>query len=171
MKEKLRKINEYEWELDRNARPKMNVKAKIIANKKLLDAIEDAAVEQLTNVACLPGVVEPVIGLPDMHWGYGLPMGAVGAFDAENGIISSGLEVPKLRQDLGDNFAVVTPGIRPGKNIPEDDQKRIATPNQAIQNGADYLVIGRPISRSKNPVDTVKTIQEDINNALSKPDF
>ncbi len=88
-----------------------------------------------------------------------------------DGIISSGLEVPKLRQDLGDNFAVVTPGIRPGKNIPEDDQKRIATPNQAIQNGADYLVIGRPISRSKNPVDTVKTIQEDINNALSKPAF
>ncbi len=86
-----------------------------------------------------------------------------------DGIISSGLEVPKLRQDFGDNFVVVTPGIRPGKNIPEDDQKRIATPAQSIKNGADYLVIGRPISRSNNPINTVQQIQEDINNALSKP--
>ena len=79
----------------------MNVDAKIIANKNLLDAMEDAAVQQLTNVATLPGVVAPVIGLPDMHWGLfnrvpvmpsnGLPMGAVGAFDAEDGIISAGL--------------------------------------------------------------------------------
>jgi len=91
MKEKLNKINDYEWHLPKGARDRMNVDAKIIANKKLIDAVEDAAVEQLTNVATLPGVVEPVIGLPDMHWGYGLPMGAVGAFDSEDGIISAGL--------------------------------------------------------------------------------
>jgi tRNA-splicing ligase RtcB len=69
----------------------MNVDAKIFANKNILDDIEDDAVQQLTNVACLPGIVEPVIGLPDMHFGYGLPMGAVSAFDSENGIISAGL--------------------------------------------------------------------------------
>jgi tRNA-splicing ligase RtcB len=91
VKEKLKKLNEYEWILSKGSRDRMNVDAKIIANKKLLDAIEDDAVEQLTNVATLPGVVGPVVGLPDMHWGYGLPMGAVGAFDAENGIISAGL--------------------------------------------------------------------------------
>ena len=91
MKEKLKQLNEYEWELDKTVRPRMNVKAKIIALKKVIDALEDAAIEQLTNVACLPGVVEPVIGLPDMHWGYGLPMGAVSAFDVDKGIISSGL--------------------------------------------------------------------------------
>jgi len=91
MKEKLKQISAYEWELDKNARPRMNVKAKIIGNKKIIDSLESAAIEQLTNVACLPGVIEPVIGLPDMHWGYGLPMGAVSAFDFENGIISSGL--------------------------------------------------------------------------------
>ena len=91
MKEKLKQISPYEWELDKNVRPRMNVKAKIIANKRVVDAIEDDAVQQLTNVACLPGVIEPVIGLPDMHWGYGLPMGAVSAFDIEKGIISSGL--------------------------------------------------------------------------------
>ncbi|MEM2954882.1 MAG: RtcB family protein [Candidatus Nanoarchaeia archaeon] len=91
MKEKLKKISDFEWELDKNVRERMNVKAKIIGNKKIIDGLEDAAIEQLTNVACLPGVVEPVVGLPDMHWGYGLPMGAVSAFDFENGIISSGL--------------------------------------------------------------------------------
>jgi len=91
MKEKLKRLNEYEWELDKNVRPKMNVKAKVIGNKKVVDGLESAAIEQLTNVACLPGVIEPVIGLPDMHWGYGLPMGAVSAFDFEKGIISSGL--------------------------------------------------------------------------------
>lgn len=91
MKEKLKQVSEYVWELDKNVRPSMRVKAKIIASKKVIEAIDDAAVEQLTNVACLPGVVEPAIGLPDMHWGYGLPMGAVSAFDAEDGIISAGL--------------------------------------------------------------------------------
>jgi len=91
MKEKLKQISPYEWELEKNVRSKMNVKAKIIGNRKVIDGLENAAVEQLTNVACLPGVIEPVIGLPDMHWGYGLPMGAVSAFDFEDGIISSGL--------------------------------------------------------------------------------
>lgn len=91
MKEKLKQVSEYVWELDKNVRPRMRVKAKIIASKRVIGAIDDAAVEQLTNVACLPGVIEPVIGLPDMHWGYGLPMGAVSAFDAEDGVISAGL--------------------------------------------------------------------------------
>lgn len=91
MKEKIQKINDYEWLLPKTAREGMKVDAKIIANKAILDAIEDSAVEQLTNVACLPGIAEPVIGLPDMHFGYGLPMGSVAAFDAEDGVISSGL--------------------------------------------------------------------------------
>ena len=69
MKERLKKINEFEWMLPKGSRERMNVDAKIIANKAIIDAVEDAAVEQLTNVACLPGVIEPVIGLPDMHWG------------------------------------------------------------------------------------------------------
>ena len=91
MKDKLKKVSEYEWVLPRGSRDRMNVDAKVIGNRKVLDALEDAAVEQLTNVACLPGVAEPVIGLPDMHWGYGLPMGAVSAFDENDGIISAGL--------------------------------------------------------------------------------
>jgi len=91
MKEKLKKINDYEWLLPKGSRKEMRVDAKVIMNQSLMDAAEDAAVQQLTNVATLPGVISPVIGLPDMHWGYGLPMGAVSAFDAEEGIISAGL--------------------------------------------------------------------------------
>jgi tRNA-splicing ligase RtcB len=91
MKEKLEKINEFEWHLPKSVRKEMRVDAKIIANRKILNAIEEDAVQQLTNVATLPGVVNPVVGLPDMHWGYGLPMGAVSAFDDKEGVISAGL--------------------------------------------------------------------------------
>lgn len=90
MKEKMKKLNDFEWYLPKGIREKMNVGAKIIANKIIVDQVEDAAVEQLTNVACLPGIIEPVVGLADMHWGYGLPMGSVMAFDPEEGVISSG---------------------------------------------------------------------------------
>ena len=90
MKEKMKKLNDFEWYLPKGVREKMNVGAKIIANKIIVDQVEDAAVEQLTNVACLPGIIEPVVGLADMHWGYGLPMGSVMAFDPEEGVISSG---------------------------------------------------------------------------------
>ena len=102
MKEKLEKSEDFVWELPKGSRDRMNVRARIIANQAIIDQVEDDAVQQLTNVATLPGAVEPVVGLPDMHWGLwdslrtfsslnGLPMGAVGAFDAEKGIISAGL--------------------------------------------------------------------------------
>ena len=70
MKSKIKKLNDYEWLVPKGSRPRMNVDAKIIANKKILDSLEDDAIQQLTNVACLPGVQNPVIGLADMHWGY-----------------------------------------------------------------------------------------------------
>jgi len=89
--EKLEKLNEYEWLLPKTARKEMKVAGKLIANTAIKDAMEDGAIEQLSNVCCLPGVIEPVVALPDAHFGYGLPMGAVAAFDAEEGIISSGL--------------------------------------------------------------------------------
>jgi tRNA-splicing ligase RtcB len=90
-KEKLKKINDNEWILPKGSRPGMNVDGKVIATQPLLDAMEDGTIEQLSNVTCMPGVISPVIALPDAHFGYGLPMGAVAAFDAEEGVISSGL--------------------------------------------------------------------------------
>lgn len=90
MKDKLQKLNEYEWLLPKTAREGMNVDAKLIANDAVMNAMEEECVKQLTNVAMLPGVVGPVLAMPDAHVGYGLPMGAVGAFDSEEGVISSG---------------------------------------------------------------------------------
>jgi orotidine-5'-phosphate decarboxylase len=86
-----------------------------------------------------------------------------------DGIISSGLEAPRLRDLLGNNFLIVTPGIRPGKNIEifEDDQKRIITAQDAIINGADYVVVGRPISKAKNPIEIVKSMQSEIQKGLA----
>jgi tRNA-splicing ligase RtcB len=90
MKEKLDKISEVGYLIPKEVREKMRVNAKLIATEKIVKACEDEAIKQLTNVACLPGVIEPVCGMPDIHWGYGLPMGAVGAFDEKEGVISCG---------------------------------------------------------------------------------
>jgi len=91
MKEKLKQINDFEWILPKESKEGMNVDAKIIASKKILNILEDEAVEQLTNVTVLPGIIGPVVGLSDMHIGYGFPVGSVAAFDDKEGIISSGL--------------------------------------------------------------------------------
>ena len=81
-----------------------------------------------------------------------------------DGIVSSGLEARRLRQNLGENLLIVTPGIRPGTNveIQEDDQRRIVTARQAIINGADHVVVGRPISRAPDPLAVVATMQAEI---------
>ncbi len=70
MKEKLQKINDYEWLLPKTVRKEMNVAGKLIANKTIHDEMESGTIEQLSNVCCLPGVIEPVIALPDAHFGY-----------------------------------------------------------------------------------------------------
>ncbi|CAK0765860.1 Orotidine 5'-phosphate decarboxylase [Gammaproteobacteria bacterium] len=84
-----------------------------------------------------------------------------------DGIISSGLEVAKLREHFGSSFIVVSPGIRPVENRLEDDQKRVVTVEQAFHNGADYIVVGRPIRDSIDPRITAEDIQTSITRAIS----
>jgi orotidine-5'-phosphate decarboxylase len=81
-----------------------------------------------------------------------------------DGVVSSGLEAGRLRSDLGDRLLIVTPGIRPGANTSEssDDQKRIVTAGKAIQDGANYVVVGRPITRAADPAAVLVMMQEDI---------
>jgi orotidine 5''-phosphate decarboxylase, subfamily 1 len=88
-----------------------------------------------------------------------------------DGVVSSALEAGKLRSGIQPNFIIVTPGIRPGLNVDtirDDDQKRIATAKEAIRNGADYVVIGRPISKAADPLVTVEAIQREITEALAE---
>ncbi len=74
-----------------------------------------------------------------------------------DGVVCSAQEAKMLRETLGKDFALVTPGIRPeGSNA--DDQKRIVTPKQAMLDGSTHLVIGRPITKSENPGQTLKDI-------------
>jgi orotidine-5'-phosphate decarboxylase len=79
-----------------------------------------------------------------------------------DGVISSGLEAPLLRQHIDQRLLVITPGIRPVDNRPEDDQKRVVTVDQAFSNGADYIVIGRPIRDAVSPRAAAEAIQATI---------
>jgi orotidine-5'-phosphate decarboxylase len=87
-----------------------------------------------------------------------------------DGVVSSALEALPLRDDLGKNFLIVTPGIRPGANVDDgsDDQKRIATAKQAVLNGADHVVIGRPIRDSKDPIALIRDLQREIAEGLAE---
>lgn len=79
-----------------------------------------------------------------------------------DGVISSGLEVRELREELGEELIVVTPGIRPVDNRPADDQKRVASVEDAFRNGADYIVVGRPIRNAADPYQAALDIQTKI---------
>jgi orotidine-5'-phosphate decarboxylase len=141
------------------------------------DPILKAAVEGRNGVHILSVTVLTSFGEEDME-----EMGFTGTIEdlvfrrakraleiGCDGVISSGLEAARLRKELGDKFLIVTPGIRPGKNIeiPEDDQRRIVTAQDAIINGADYVVIGRPISTAKDPIAVVESMQHEIQKGLS----
>ncbi len=76
-----------------------------------------------------------------------------------DGVISSGLEARPLRESLGDRMLIVTPGIRPVENRPADDQKRVATVESAFLDGADYIVVGRPIRQAPDPRQAALAIQ------------
>ena len=79
-----------------------------------------------------------------------------------DGVISSGLEVPQLREHVDAKLLVVTPGIRPVDNKPEGDQKRVVTVEKAFANGADYIVIGRPIRDAESPRAAAEAVQATI---------
>jgi orotidine-5'-phosphate decarboxylase len=82
-----------------------------------------------------------------------------------DGVVASANEVKLIRKTCGANFVIVTPGIRP-QWAAANDQSRIVTPSGAIADGADYLVIGRPITHAENRIDAAKRVVEEMNQAL-----
>jgi orotidine-5'-phosphate decarboxylase len=85
------------------------------------------------------------------------------------GVVCSGLEVEAVKAALGKDFIAVTPGIRPSWSaLSKDDQKRIITPYQAIKRGADYIVVGRPIRASKDPLEAAQKVVAEIETAMSE---
>jgi tRNA-splicing ligase RtcB len=87
--QKLRQLDECQWEVPVSG--DMRAPAIIYADRCLIEEMDDKVYEQITNVACLPGIVRAAIAMPDAHWGYGFPIGGVAAFDPDQGgIISVG---------------------------------------------------------------------------------
>jgi len=84
------------------------------------------------------------------------------ALDAgADGVVASPLETKKLRDEFGTKFIIVTPGVRPSW-AEKNDQKRVATPYQAIKDGADYIVVGRPILTAPNPLKAARMVIDEI---------
>jgi orotidine-5'-phosphate decarboxylase len=83
-----------------------------------------------------------------------------------DGVIASGLELDAMRRAVDDKLLVITPGIRPVENRPEDDQKRVVTVEDAFLKGADHIVVGRPIKNAADPRAAAQAIQATIGNVF-----
>ena len=133
---RLEKINDFLWEIPKSGG--MRVPGRVYATEKMLGAIkEDKALEQVVNVAHLPGIQKYSIAMPDIHWGYGFPIGGVAALDVEEGVISPGgvgYDIncgvrlmrtnlteekvrPKLRELIAELFRQVPCGVGEGGKI------------------------------------------------------
>ena len=86
----IKQVSDVTWEIPPSYKQGMNVPARLYATKKLLDSMDSGVIDQVTNVACLPGIMRFSYAMADAHWGYGFPIGGVAAFDVEKGIISPG---------------------------------------------------------------------------------
>ncbi len=78
-----------------------------------------------------------------------------------DGVVCSAFEAAAVRKRCGQDFVIVTPGIRPAGSL-ANDQKRIATPSEAVSGGADYLVVGRPVLTAKDPIEVVRSLMNEI---------
>jgi tRNA-splicing ligase RtcB len=86
---KIQKIDDFSWRIPQEG--KMRVQGVVYADEKMMDSIrKDQSLNQVANVAWLPGIVGPSMAMPDIHWGYGFPIGGVAAFDTETGVVSPG---------------------------------------------------------------------------------
>jgi tRNA-splicing ligase RtcB len=156
-KSDLIKITDYIWEIPQNFREDMKVPARVFATENMLDEIlEDKSLWQLTNVATLPGIYKYALAMPDVHEGYGFCVGAVAAFDYNEGIISPGGigfdincgvrlavtdldyeevkdKIPKLTEEI---FKHVPSGVGRGGfwKLNNDEMKKV------LENGAQYIV-------------------------------
>jgi orotidine-5'-phosphate decarboxylase len=138
------------------------------------DAMMRAAAEAAGEVGILAVTVLTSLDAADMRdLGFDCDIPALVRSRAQRavalgcaGVVASGQEAAMLRKTLGDDGLIVTPGIRPVRQ--DDDQKRTVTPTQALRDGADYLVVGRPVRDAGNPREAARIIQDEIASALGR---
>ncbi|HDM60375.1 MAG TPA: RtcB family protein, partial [Archaeoglobus veneficus] len=155
----LKKITDCKWELPKGYKPGMRVSAYFYINRKLMQMLEKDAVEQAANVATMPGIQKASLVMPDVHVGYGFPIGGVAAFDIEEGVVSPGgvgfdincgvrllrsnLRVdevkPKIKQLIDELFVAVPSGVgsegRLRVSDKELDEIFVVGAKWAIENG------------------------------------
>jgi len=135
------------------------------------------AMQNKTNVLAVT-VLTSTSEVESQDLGYAIPVSERVVRYAEmakkagcTGVVCSGQEVRAVKEKCGSHFVVVTPGIRPtAMPVEKDDQRRVMTPGEAIRNGSDYLVIGRPIYHASDPVHAAQSVAEEIRDALRPHD-
>ena len=151
-----KKIREFLWEAPKTLKKDMRVPARIYTSEKMWDTVENKSLEQLVNTASLPGIVKYSIAMPDIHMGYGPPIGGVGATDIETGVISPGFvgydqncgvrllksdykeeELKKYLESLAfQMYEKVPSGLGVGRGI----KLSIEQVNRILEKGIPYLV-------------------------------
>ncbi|MFZ4774513.1 MAG: orotidine-5'-phosphate decarboxylase [Terrimicrobiaceae bacterium] len=106
-----------------------------------------------------------IVGIPRPAADQVLHLAEVGANCSLRGVVASPHEITRLREEFGHSLVIVTPGVRPAGSD-RGDQRRVMTPGEAVRCGADYLVIGRPITGAASPRDAFLRIAEEIQGAL-----
>ncbi len=144
----LKKISEFNFEYSE----KLGVRRPILTAVTVLTSMDR---NDLKSIGIQDDVDSEVLRLAELSKRAGL-----------DGVVCSAKEVKKIKEEFGEDFITVTPGIRPSWAA-RDDQKRVVTPGEAVKLGTDYIVIGRPITKSENPVFAAEKIISEIEKAGS----
>ena len=165
----LRQIDETLWEIPAEARPDMRVPARVFADAELFEAIaRDGSLEQLQNVATLPGIVDAALAMPDAHQGYGFPVGGVAAMEPPDGVVSPGgvgyVDVAYALKNHLKFFSMknrsgkyATPGLKGILAAASSDQKPDATNALSIVNPPKKFALAYPISTYTYVIVPLKT--------------
>ena len=134
-----------------NATAENSIPMPILLGVTVLTSMDETGFQR--NFGSQRGLTKQVVYLAQLAQEAGL-----------DGVVASPLEIEPIRKACGDNFVIVTPGIRP-KWAETGDQRRITTPAEAIQRGADYIVVGRPIIEAEDPLAAAKRVLEEMKGA------
>ncbi len=156
LKRQIIRVSDAVWEIPKDYKPGMLVPARVFATEKLLNSMDDGIFDQITNVACLPGIQKHAYCMPDGHWGYGFPIGGVAAFDLEEGIISPGgigfdincgvrlirtnLTVDEVRPKMKELIDTLFKTVPSGVGRKSDLRLSMADFKELLTNGAKWCV-------------------------------